>query len=47
MTVVWAPAEDVEGPPDLLKGRYATPRTSMIRVRVSEGDNDVGRFDLR
>jgi hypothetical protein len=47
VTVIWAPAEDVESPPDLLKGRYADPRTSKLRVRVSEGDNDLGRFDLR
>jgi hypothetical protein len=37
----------VESPPDLLKGRYADPRASKLRVRVSEGDNDLGRWDLR
>jgi hypothetical protein len=47
VTVVWAPAEDVENPPDLLKGRYANAKTSKLRVRVNEGDNDVGRWDLR
>lgn len=32
--------------PDLLKGKYADPKTSPLRVEVKEGVNDLSTFDL-
>ncbi len=33
--------------PDLLRGRYADPKTTPLAVEVKEGANDLAPFDLR
>jgi hypothetical protein len=49
VTVVWTKAESPGGRergPDLLKGRYAKPQQSPLRVQVVDGKNDLEPFRL-
>jgi hypothetical protein len=39
--------DDENRGPDLLRGRYADPKTTPLRVEVKEGENTLEPFDLR
>jgi hypothetical protein len=39
--------DDENRGPDLLKGRYADPKTTPLRVEVKKGENNFEPFDLK
>ena len=49
LTVTWPlpPRPGQEEGPDRFRGRYADPRRPAREVQVTEGDNDLGRLDLK
>lgn len=51
VTLFWpeppkSPVDDPDSGPDRLRGRYADPQKSTLRVQVSESDNQLEPFRL-
>jgi hypothetical protein len=51
VTVNWSDEQKIDGElvsgPDRLGGRYNKPDASGLKATITEGDNDVPRFDLK
>ena len=42
-----APGSITKGNPDVLRGRFAEPRSSGLKAKVEERDNQLDPFDLK
>lgn len=50
LVVLPSPSEKVDGEnagPDLLKGRYANPKTTPLRAEIKEGSNELPPFNVQ